>query len=189
MPDLADKSLRLRLREDTKTAHRALDVRVSGFDLQRPEGLAGFLAMQSGALQYLLTLDPEPDCAAVMQDLLQRADDDLVTLGARRATLPENALTEAHPLAIDYVIGGSRLGTQVLKQRWATSTHPLVQTADAYFGAPTHIAHWKAFCATAEAMPADSAEADLIVIDARRLFVFYEVCAVAARQVMRGFYA
>ena len=84
-------------------------------------------------------------------------------------------------MAMDYVLFGSRLGTQVLRRRWAVGSDPVVKAADAYFSAPSFISAWQQFCRDAERLPAQSELADQVVADANHLFDFYASCASEAQ--------
>lgn len=167
-----ETSLRTRLKNDTRAFHEELDDMVSRFDLTTPRGLSSFLHMQSMALR---TIEPHAERAAscsALRDLLRRADSDLCLLETRDRQ-PARVIGPLHPLAIDYVIAGSRLGTQVLRQKWKAATDPRVLQADAYFSAPRHVELWKSFCLSTEAMSPLGGVADQIVGDACLLFRLY----------------
>lgn len=181
---LQNMTLRHRLRQDTVDAHVALDQAVSGFDLCTVGGLSGFLAMQAGALAHLQSQARAAQTGPLIDSLLQRVRQDQAALGCGPVPPPSaGAPDDIHPVAIDYVIAGSRLGSQVLARRWAAATDARVRRAKAYFAQAADTSAWRGFCRLAEQMPANSAEADLIVIDSRRLFVFYHACASAALQL------
>lgn len=169
-------SLRGRLRQDTRASHEALDEVVSGFDLATPTGFVRFLQMQVAALGAIAPHAPAAATNVVVSDLLTFACRDLRTMG-QALPPPVAMVTAPHALAIDYVVAGSRLGTQVLRQRWQSAQHAQIRRADAYFAAPSHIDIWQSFCATTGAMPASGDLADQIVGDAETLFDLYQVCA------------
>ncbi|MEL6957859.1 MAG: biliverdin-producing heme oxygenase [Pseudomonadota bacterium] len=168
-------SLRARLREDTRERHHALDQRVSSYDLTTPSGFMCFLTMQVTALR---SIEPHAKDAAsynAIQDLRARAQADLHHFDQPRPM--GRAIKAPSALAVDYMIGGSRLGTQVLKRRWQDARDPLVRKASAYFTAPSYIDLWQGFCATAERIPPYGAVADRIVNDVDDLFSFYVECS------------
>lgn len=173
-------SLRDRLRADTRAAHAALDERVSGFDLATVPGLRGFLTMQARALTALAGVSDGAACAPIITSLGARARVDLARLPGGVPDTGAAKVARPHPLALDYVITGSRLGTRVLKQRWAASADPAVRGVGAYFGAPDHVDAWRAFCNEASVRAGEGAEADRIVADAVALFYFYDTCARSA---------
>ncbi|EAR50436.1 hypothetical protein OG2516_08863 [Oceanicola granulosus HTCC2516] len=169
--------MRARLREGTQARHRKLDDALSAYDIRTPGGLAAFLSVHEAAFSRI---GPGAGVSGrVLPDLLQRLRADLVVLGAAHcAACDPAAATPArrrHPVAVDYVTLGSRLGSKVLRRRWATSPDPLVQRASAYFTAPGYLDEWRRFCDAAETAPADDADAELAVADANGIFdVFLE---------------
>lgn len=173
-PSSEATDLRTQLRAATRGSHAILDGLVSAFDIADRRGLAGFLGMQWSVLSCLHPAAAGAATAPVIEDLLHRAAHDLAHL---RHPLPPRAATplRPHPLAIDYVVAGSRLGAAVLRERWRASGDPAVQRAGAYFSAPAYLEHWRAFCATAEGVRA--AEATGIVQDAVALFELHIRCA------------
>ena len=173
-------SLRARLRDDTRALHEHLDAVVSRFDPSTAEGLACFLQMQSLALRAIEPHAAQAASLGALQDLLQRADSDLrqMETGDRPDT---PAIAPLHPQAIDYMIAGSRLGTQVLRKRWLAATAPHVRQASAYFSAPSYIDLWTSFCRSTEAMSPRGPVADQIVHDACRLFRLYADFAAPVR--------
>jgi len=157
-------------------AHERLDEEVSKFNLTTPDGFSSFLNMQFCALQTLSVLDRSAKADVVISDLVERAALDLGKLGSspRKSSA---TIEPVHPLAIEYAVAGSRLGSQLLKKRWEAASHPKVRRANAYFSAPSHIDMWASFCDTTEAMQATGPLADRIVRDADRIFHIYRECA------------
>ncbi|MBO6781783.1 MAG: hypothetical protein JJ899_00645 [Alphaproteobacteria bacterium] len=146
---------------------------MSAFDISTASGLAGFLNMQASALSGLHLAQAGDTFRPVIADLVTNARRDLHTLGSptpRSAAMPDSGF---HPVAVDYIVGGSQLGAAVLKQRWASSGDPVVLAARSYFSAPPHTDLWREFTSRLGAMPADGAVANRIVEDARRLFLFF----------------
>lgn len=164
------QNLRARLRGDTRQCHAALDDQVSRLDRQGAEGYARFLLLQWRLFAALEPVSRDAACAPVIRDLKQRAGEDLERLG-RTAPVPVLPLVP-HPLAVDYLVSGSRLGAQVLRKRWLDRGLPEVARAHAYLSAPSCIGHWRSFIARAEEMPAAGVAADLIVKDCTCLFDF-----------------
>lgn len=169
-------SLRARLRNDTRGAHDSLDHLVSQFDLATPLGLSCFLQMQSIALRSIAPHAAGAVTFGAVQDLLERAAADLSALG-RPDQQTRMIAGPLHPFAIDYVIAGSRLGTQVLRKRWQSASDAHVRQADAYFSAPSYIELWKSFCTSAQETYPSGPVADKVVHDADRLFGLYLECA------------
>ena len=177
-------SLRARLRADTRLAHEQLDQEVSRFDLTTPNGLLRFLSMQSAALQTLSASEVSSQMGAMIRDLIERAALDLRQLESSTQK-PAAAIEPVHPLAIEYAIAGSRLGSQLLKKRWQAATDPQVRRACAYFSAPSYTDTWARFCDTTETMSSTGPLADQIVRDANRIFHLYREC-VRAPSLKKG---
>ena len=165
-------SLRDRLRDETSEVHKTLDERISEFDLTTLSGLTSFLLSQESAMLRLSLNSENAKSQQAMRVLSKCALCDLKTLGEAPLRLAD-ANVVLHPLAVDYVISGSRLGTAVLKKRWLASCDPKVRTANNYFGAPTYSELWREFCREATVKPASGANADQTVEDAHRVFKIY----------------
>ena len=176
-------SLRDRLRADTRGPHEALDLRMSEFDLTSAEGLAGFLRVQHAALTALAPRATRAESAGAIVDLATRAARDLTVLGGTPPARAEIALPPLDPLAVDYIVAGSRLGGQVLRRRWQQSTDPVVRAADAYFSAPEHLDLWRGFVTRAGAMDGQGARAETVIDDALAIFALYSGIAEAVRDV------
>ena len=80
---------------------------------------------------------------------------------------------DPEPLAIDYVVLGSRLGSSVLKRHWAQAEDPRVRDASCYFSAPAQVRRWQAFCRQTREMSPKNAAADRAVDDTRRIFALF----------------
>ncbi|WP_460077113.1 biliverdin-producing heme oxygenase [Roseibium sp. ROS1] len=174
----------VRLRADTRLSHEVLDKEVSRFDLTTSDGFLCFLGMQSHALQALAALEVSAKTKSVLADLHERAEQDLRGLGSSIKKTPFE-IGPLHPLAVDYALAGSRLGSQVLKRRWQAAKNPQVRRASAYFSAPSYIELWTSFCGATEAMTSSGPLADRIVKDAERVLQFYRECA-RAPQLTEG---
>ena len=174
-------NLRDRLRQDTKVAHEMLDNTVSHYDLATASGLAGFLQMHAHALQYLLACPSDAACTPLMADLLERVRDDLTILDASPCDVSLPAPARLEGLAIDYVVAGSRLGTQVLKTRWEAASDPIVRKASHYFTAPKYIEYWQSFCETTGRILANDPFGQVVLRDAALIFDVYQTCANAAQ--------
>ena len=173
----AAPNLRLRLRQDTRAAHDALDLALSRFDLTTAEGLRRFLRAQWLGLRALDLAGSTAQSRTALTSLTAALRSDLDRLGVAVDPDPPVLDFVPEPLAIDYMVAGSRLGSMVLRKQWLAATDPDVRAAGAYFGGPDHLDLWKAFCRQAEAMPATTAIADRVVQDADRLFEFFLDCA------------
>lgn len=173
-------NLRSRLRSGSSSAHQELDRLVSRFDLGTAPGLSAFVSMQYAALTELMRLKSGDLTAGAIIDLRQRADTDLGSLGAPRPAPLRRLTAPLAPIAVDYVIAGSRLGTKVLRKRWLASSAPRVQGARAYFSAPDYIECWQRFCHDALEIDPSEDAAVRILEDVNRMFALYTAAALAA---------
>ena len=168
---------RWHLREATAEDHARLDGIVSELDVATRAGLAGFATAHLLAFRAMEEAHPRAELRAMIAAL----GTDLASLGA---ALPGGAMPPApahDPLAGDYLLAGSRMGTQVLRRRWAGSLDPLVRRADAYFALAVDPAEWPAVRAALSAVPVGSDRAGRIVADVRALYQLFERAALAAR--------
>ncbi|MEI4486176.1 hypothetical protein V8J36_08225 [Frigidibacter sp. MR17.14] len=165
---LKASSLRERLRLDTRAAHDALDERLGTLDLQTPEHLAAFLAVQAEGFAVLRDgLSADAPEAALLDEMLAALATDLGH--APRAAVPAAPLD---PLAVRYIALGSRLGTRVMAGRGGAAL-----AASRYFALPPRGEDWKALVATLSAHPAGGPAADRIVRDAAACFDIFSAAA------------
>lgn len=147
------------------------------YDVSTRDGLAAFVSIHEAAFATLHNSAPHATTAAQTADLVAR-------LGRDRAALdvPPLPSSPAKPLdanAVDYIVLGSRLGTRVLRKRWAASDDIAVLRADAYFTAPEKPDAWRDFCREAAAYPADGDVADDILRSAIEGFAIFADAIVA----------
>lgn len=168
-------TLRSRLRADTAERHACLDRAISTIDIATRAGFVRFMQTHQGAFRAVDAAAPLP----ALRDLADRAGRDLDQLGAPEAPAPDGA-GPLDPLAVDYVLQGSRLGTKVLKRRWQASDDPEVRAADAYFDAPIDPGGWRATCDALAGQSASGPVADRIVTDALRIFDIFRTALACA---------
>lgn len=162
-------NLRDRLRHDLSQAHQELDDLVSTFDLATYQGFAAFLLMHEAGFRAIGGSAVGRDRSMVF-DLQDRAARDLKTLGLAPLAGPQDIKADYAPEAVTYVAGGSRLGSKVLRKRWARSDDMRVRAAASYFAAPSYAATWREFVNVAGREPAQTDRASRIVTDAQRFF-------------------
>lgn len=158
-------TLRSRLRADTAERHARLDRDISTIDIAIRPGFVRFMQTHHRAFRALDAVAPLP----ALRDLADRAGRDLDQLGAPEAPVPDKG-GPLDPLAVDYILQGSRLGTKVLKRRWQATDDPQVRAAGAYFDAPVDAEGWRATCDALAARSAAGPAADRVVSDALRIF-------------------
>lgn len=165
-PPAAD--FRLALRAATRADHDRVDALVSGLDIGTAEGFARFARVHLACFSALRA-------AAVVEGL----DAMIEALGADLATLAPGArpgpaaLAPVDPLAAAYMVEGSRMGTRLLRARWAASTDPAVRAASRYFDLPAPPDAWRAVRDALSDIPPGSPRAARIEADARRVFALF----------------
>lgn len=169
---------RMALRKATREDHEKTDLAVSSFDLRSRDGLVGFLAVHHSCFHTMIAAAVVPgDACYEMADMIGAIEVDLATLDASLSEVPPPALPRLDPLALDYVLAGSRLGTKVLRRVWSASADPSVRRASAYFSKDAPAERWQMVCRALTEVDADGARARRITADTRRLFQLF--CDVA----------
>ena len=169
---MSAENLRLRLRDGCADLHDRLDGAVARMDVREVAGLRGFLAMNAAAFGALACGGAKGVHVgtATIAGLAEAATRDLVSLGAAPGRV---APVMADPLAVDYVVLGSRMGTRVLRRRWQGARNSSVLQADRYFSQPDMAPEWRALCDDLSARPGDDARARVVLADARALFTLF----------------
>ena len=168
------------LRQATRDDHDCVDAVLSGVDIRCADGFRRFLLIHREGFGTMLALaDPRGEASWRLRTLTARIDADLRSLGVgpEVAGHAGDAQGTVDALALDYMIEGSRLGSQVLARHWAGARDPLVKRADAYFSLPPAPERWRAVCAALSAIDADSPRAAAIVADTGRLFGIFRDAA------------
>ena len=184
MLDMSAPTLRDRLREGSADIHERLDSAVGGADLRTVDGYGKFLGMNARAFDALARSGATGLLAtnAMLDALAHAAATDLDTLGRPRP--PATTLRPVLPLAVDYVVLGSRLGTRLLRRTWQTGDEARVLAADRYFTKPEHTDLWRTLCRDLSAMPGDDPAAQTVLDDVKALFALflesYEISAGAS---------
>ena len=89
------------------------------------------------------------------------------------------------PLAVDYLLAGSRMGTRVLRRRWLESTDPAVHAADAYFGLPDDPSEWARVRGRLSEIADGSDRALRIEADVSALYALFHEAALAEAAARR----
>lgn len=161
-------SLRERIRQDSAALHHTLDKSLGSLCLLDPVGLTAFLKINERGLSALAGYSGTG--GRIAADLVDRLRRDLAILGTDPLPPAPPLPADLSPLAVDYVVLGSRLGTSVLRRDWVRATHPLVQRACNYFTAPAQVDAWRAFCGQTGNMPSSGQAADCVSGDILQIF-------------------
>ena len=173
-PSQLKTDLRHVLRQETRQEHDALDRAISTLDITRIDGFCRFLhihhtcftAMQTRALAACQS-------RLALADMVDGLSRDLSAVGAQKAALHLALPPRLDPLAVDYMVAGSRLGTKVLHRIWAQATDPMVRQADGYFGLTGTPTLWPDTCHNLSRVPVDTPRAAAIVADTKTLFQLF----------------
>ena len=165
------------LRRETHEDHQRIDALVSTIDVANPQGLAKFVEIHLTCFDAMRRSSPAgSDLRSNLGDLVGRAKTDLATL----VITPDRRnfeLRDVDPLALEYMLEGSRLGTQVLRARWMLTDHAVVLQAHAYFTTPRRPERWQKLCERLSVIPTDSPRAVKIIDDTKRLFRMFLLVA------------
>ena len=168
---------RTQLRLETAADHDRVDTLFTGIDIAEFAGFTRFLEIHLACFRMMLTRSTGNDGVfAILIDLIRRIEDDLSTLGVWEIDQPSLQLDKIDPLALDYMVAGSRLGTKVLRKRWGSTDDRRVRAAERYFGFEGGSEYWKTVCNMLSAIPADSERAATITRDVKALFALFVNC-------------
>ncbi|RYH00985.1 hypothetical protein EU805_16140 [Salipiger sp. IMCC34102] len=159
------------LKARTQAEHDRVDAALSALNLAVAPDFIRFLSLHRACFGAMVQACTHGSAMQdTLNDICTRIDDDLHTLGAPPvASLPVD-LGRVDPLALDYMLEGSRLGSKVLRRAWVQSDDVVVRKAGRYFATPAPVERWRAVCAKLSDIDADSPRAACIVADAKRLF-------------------
>ncbi len=155
---IPEQDLLRRLRVETHAAHEALDHLFTPFQKAPLEHLGPFLAAQMAGLTALSSaaqVPHDPDTLILLSETLDRLEQD-----CRHYALTVPVLRhprKLHPLAVAYLVIGSRLGTEVLRRKLlqqGMTRMPL------YFAPQDYKNAWQGLCARLQAMSGNDPQAD-----------------------------
>jgi heme oxygenase (biliverdin-IX-beta and delta-forming) len=171
---MMETDFRHTLRAQTRVEHDRLDQMITTLDIAQLADFKVFLKLHHSCfvVMWSRAADQGRSNSALsgMIDCLA-ADLEIVSESRHPVKLPLPAALD--PLAIDYMVAGSRLGSVILRKRWQTSTDPCVQRANTYFGQPVDPTLWPEICRALSAVPMGSARADAIVKDTKTQFQLF----------------
>ncbi|WP_157891225.1 hypothetical protein [Phaeobacter porticola] len=176
-PRPSNNGFRMLLRQTTRAEHDAAERAFAPFHESPLPHLAWFLNCQYTALHALArACDSATGHSADLLPMLTEAlRADCTTHCTAPADLARSALPNLHPLAVDYLVLGSRLGTEVLRRRLSDATG--CAALPCYFEPRDHLMPWRAACEDLDAIKTDSTLADKIVTDTRSGFELFNMAA------------
>lgn len=159
------------LRDSTRPQHDALDDLLSSLDIAQHEDFSSFAEI------HLVCFQKIHGCAngvgyalQLLSDMVRCLRSDLAVLGHPSSSTPPAPYPTLDPLAVDYIVAGSRLGSKVLKKRWLMSDDATVQGADSYFSLAVDASFWPDTCRKLDEISPGSARAAAIIKDTQAMF-------------------
>ena len=165
------------LRHETRRDHDHLDRLISTLDVADRGGFQSFLQLHLSCFLVMQSrLSDGCRCREMLGQMVCDLKNDLNAISADPRITQAELPMDIDPLAIDYIVAGSRLGTMVLCKEWARSTDPVVRRANGYFGRINDASLWHETCHALTDVPIHGARASVIVSETRLLFkLFSEV--------------
>tara|TARA_R110002012_G_scaffold232467_1_gene405291 strand:- start:11008 stop:11565 length:558 start_codon:yes stop_codon:yes gene_type:complete len=168
------RDFRHALRDRSRKDHDLVDRMITTLDITRLDDFANFLQIHLSCFVLMQSRASEPCLStATLSDMIAELAADLDILSAKPKTPPLPLPRKLDPLAIDYMVAGSRLGSKILCKRWGASTDPRVRRANNYFGQAGDPKLWPATCRALTAIPADGPRAADIVKDTKTQFQLF----------------
>ena len=162
------------LRERSRSDHDRLDRMITSLDIARVSDFALFLRLH---LSYFLVMQSRSSdqniSAATLSDMVDGLTADLGIVSRDHPAVDTPLPAALDPLAVDYMVAGSRLGSKILRKRWGASADPIVQNANNYFRKTGDPNLWPDVCRALSAVPMESERARAIVKDTKTLFQLF----------------
>lgn len=159
------------LREETRTDHEQLDKLFTRVDIATVAGFVQFAQVHVVCFDAMRAqADGDSWAATHLVSMASCLRDDLSMLGATCVVKSQPIVDRCDPLAIEYMVAGSRLGSRILYKRWAGGSNARLRAAGHYFGLDDLTGQWRDTCARLSKIPAHSPRAGRIVADTRGLF-------------------
>lgn len=160
------------LRNGSRAEHDRVETVFAPFQSDPVGRMDWFLAAQRsglGALSMARVGDEGRACEVILEDLIERLDFDLATRGVMPVPVVSDRPLRA--LAVDYLVLGSRLGTEVQRRMLSDRLGP--QDMPTYFMAPPATALWKRHCAHLAAIDPQSLDAPALCADVAHGFALF----------------
>ena len=166
---------RHQLRNSTRPEHDATECLFDPFLNDPVPKLGWYLAAQRSGLAALFA-GQEPVavlCATIVPNLINRLDHDLHQMGLHH--IPVETFGAIDPIACDYLVLGSRLGTEVIRRKiFGSATNHMIPT---YFQADFDTNLWRVHCSVLDQIDPTTPRAQQIINDVKRGFNLFETAA------------
>ena len=172
-------NIRFRLKQETQAKHDELDRQISALELANAEHYALFLSLHRVCFEELArAVGCEGSGHAQLSDLAKHLAADASALAIELPSVEAPSLGSVDSLAARYVLGGSRLGSKILRSRWATASDERIARAGSYLSLPYSTDEWRLVCAELAALPPGGRRARCVESDTMRIFdLFLSVLA------------
>ncbi len=168
-------NFRVDLRERTRHDHSDMDELFSLFDVAERTDLLSFMRIHLACFGALAVVSAAGTVAnQLLSDIIAGLRTDLETLQNDKPKIFLNPIAKLDPLAVDYVLGGSRMGTKLLRVRWSQSSDPRVKEANAYFNLSSYPQFWQTTCQELAKIQMNSDRAEKIVADTTEIFNLFK---------------
>ena len=165
------ENFRIHLKAHTDPSHARVDQAFSQMDIASPAGLIAFLSVHAACFTAMASAqNAQFRGRNHLAELVTSIEHDLDALDVPTPPPLTFKLADCDPLALDYILEGSRLGSQVLARRWASSVDPHVLGAAAYFSRKPNVGPWRNVCDRLAQIAVGSARAEKIKMDTCALF-------------------
>lgn len=155
---IPEQDLLQRLRAETNAVHEELDNLFLPFQNAPLDHLGPFLAAQMAGLTALSSaarVPHDPDTLIILSQTLDRLEQDCRHYALAVPVLRHTR--QLHPLAVAYLVIGSRLGTEVLRRNLVQQG---LERMPLYFAPQDYKHAWQDLCARLQAMTGNGPEAD-----------------------------
>lgn len=172
------QTFRFRLRSETRQAHEAVDDAFGAHDLSTSAGYVAFLGAHEVALAALAA---QPELPRALLDWIAqdraRIARDLTVLRARAVPAQLPNLPPCHPLAVEYILRGSKMGLRMLWARWNAAQGTRAGATDHFLSNSPPDGSWRAFCTRLDQIPPNSSAGNAIIRDSIEIFGLYTKAA------------
>ena len=169
------QNFRIHLREQTRLDHADMDQIFSNLDIATRSDFIAFERIHLACFEAMTGVETLNKMTnRLLAEIVSGLRADLAVMQQKQPEIEVNPFGQIDPLAVDYVLGGSRMGTKVLRQRWSQSTDQNVKDANVYFNLPADPTFWRDVCDALSKIEMGSVRADKIISDTRQIFELFK---------------
>lgn len=172
------QNFRLHLREQTRVDHASMDQLFSRLDIAKKSDFITFARIHLSCFEAMARVEPlSATTRQMLAGIVAGLQSDLKKMQQNQDKIDVKPFGRIDPLAVDYVLGGSRMGTKLLRIRWSQSTDQNVKDANAYFNLPSNPLFWQGVCHELSLIRVGSERAKSIIRGTKQIFeLFSSTC-------------